>query len=189
MDKPVKKQFKRKKLNLSVKREFQMWLLVRIIGVICVSSLVAVLVLYLYSRQEISSTFYSAHIQLRRVSDLLFPVIAAGAFVSLLSGVALAIFLPQKIAGPIYRIQKGLETIGSGDLTEHIVLRKRSIFKDLAAAVNDTTANLRDRVEAVKEIQRELDGIISELKDDEAAAVVARQDAALGRLRTRAEDR
>ena len=137
---------------------------------------------------SISSTFYSAHIQLRRVSDLLLPVIASGAFVSLASGLALAIFLPQKIAGPIFRIQKGLETIGEGDLTEHIVLRRKSIFKDLAAAVNDTTASLRSRVEAVKEIQRELDQLIEKLESSEGKELSVRQNEALALLRTHQED-
>lgn len=179
-----KKQFKRKKLNLAVNREFQMWLLVRIIGVVIVSSLVAVLILYFYSRQEISSTFYSAHIQIRRVSDLLFPVMAAGAFVSLLSGMALALFLPQKLAGPIYRVQKGLEVIRDGDLTEKIVLRKNDTFMDLAESVNETTSGLRSRIEEIKGIQRELDRLITSLEHQDAAAVSARQNQALERLRT-----
>src|SRR6056297_3859872 len=84
MEETKSKKYKRKKLNLTVKREFQIWLLLRIIGVIVISTLVAVVILYFYSRQEISASFYSAHIQIRRVSDLLLPVIAAGAFISLL---------------------------------------------------------------------------------------------------------
>lgn len=179
---PIK--YKRKKLNLNVKREFQIWLLVRMIGVVLVSTLVAVLILYFYSRQEISASFYSAHIQIRRVSDLLIPVIAAGAFISLLSGIVLALFLPQKIAGPIFRIQKGLETIGTGDLTEHIVLRRNSIFKDLAAEVNTTTTSLRTRVDAVKEIQQELDQLLSTLKAEEARSLLKRQKVALESLKT-----
>jgi methyl-accepting chemotaxis protein len=176
---------KRKKLNLAVKREFQMWLLVRIIGVVLVSSLVAVLILYIYARQEISSSFYTAHIQIRRVSDLLFPVMAAGALVSLLSGIVLALFLPQKLAGPIYRVQKDLEVIKEGDLTEHIVLRRNDTLMDLADSVNETTAGLRTRIQEVKEIQQELDQVIASIEHQEAAAVSARQNAALERFRTK----
>ena len=168
-----KKRNQRKTLNLAVKREFQMWLLVRIVGVVFVSSLVAVLVLYLYSRQEISSSFYSAHIQIRRVSDLM-----------LLSGVALALFLPQKLAGPIYRVQKNLEVIREGDLTEHVVLRRNDPLTDLAASMNEATAGLRTRIQEIKEIQQALDQIIASLKHQEATEVSARQNAALDRLRT-----
>lgn len=174
----------RKNLNLTVKREFQMWLLLRIFGVVIVSSLVAVLVLYIYSRQEISSSFYSAHIQIRRVSDLLLPVIAGGAFVSLLSGLLLSLFLPQKIAGPIYCVQKSLNVIKEGDLTEKVVLRKNDTFMDLAESVNDTTSNLRDKIIKIKEIQRELDRLVASLEHTKAAEISARQSLALNGIRT-----
>ena len=180
----TKKTFKRKKLNLSVNRKFQMWLLVRIAGVVVLSSFVAVLILYLYSRQEISSNFYSAHIQLRRVSDLLFPVMAAGAFISLLSGLVLAIFLPQKIAGPVFRIQKGLKVIEEGDLSEQISLRKNDVFMDLADSVNQTTAALRGRIREIKEIQKELDRVVATLENQQAAALSGRQNQTLEHLRT-----
>jgi methyl-accepting chemotaxis protein len=177
-------RYRRQKLNLSVNRQFQMWLLVRILGVVLLSSLVAALVLYLYSRQEISSSLYTAHIQLRRVSDLLLPVMGAGAFVSLVSGMALALFLPQKIAGPVYRIDKSLCAIREGDLTEVVRLRQNDTLADLAASVNETTAALRSKIQAVKELQRELDQVVTTLGHRQAAEISARQNTALQGLRT-----
>ena len=173
--------YKRKKLNLAVKREFQFWLLVRIAGVIIVSSLVAVVILYLYSRQEISSSFYSAHIQIRRVSDLLIPVMVAGGFISLLSGVALALFLPQKLAGPIYRVQKSLEVIRDGDLTERVRLRRNDTLMDLADSVNETAAGLMVMIQEIKDIQQELHSSIEQVGAED---VSSRQNRALERLRT-----
>ncbi|MBI5444184.1 MAG: methyl-accepting chemotaxis protein [Deltaproteobacteria bacterium] len=174
----------RRKLNLSVKRQFQLWLLTRILGVVLLSALVAVLILYFYSRQEISSSFYSAHIKIRRVSDLLLPVMAAGALVSLLSGMALALFLPQKIAGPIFRIEQGLKSVREGDLTQQIRLRRNDTLMDLAAVLNETTGCLRTRIHEVKDLQRELDRLVASLEHQEAAAISARQNAVLDGFRT-----
>lgn len=173
---------KRKKINLAVKREFQVWLLIRILGVVLLSSMVAVFILYIYSRQEISSSFYSAHIQIRRVSDLLFPVMAAGAFVSLLGGMFLALFLPQKIAGPIFRVQKGLETIRDGDLTEKVMLRRNDTLKDLAESVNETAAGLQVRIQEIKRIHAEIEQVLASGKD--ISNLLVRQNAALERLHT-----
>ncbi|ADH85094.1 methyl-accepting chemotaxis protein [Desulfurivibrio alkaliphilus] len=175
---------KRKKLNLAVKRQFQYWLLTRIFGVIVLSATVAVLILYFYARQEISESFYTAHIQLRRVSDLLLPVIFAGALISLVSGMVLAFFLPQKIAGPIYRIQQGLHAIHGGDLTTQITLRRNDILTDVATQVNETAAELRLQLAEIKQHQRQLERIINTLENEEAAAAAARQKAVLNRLRT-----
>lgn len=148
--------YKRSKLNLKVKREFQKWLLLRILGVVVLSSLVAALLLYFYARQEITGSFYEAHIRIRRVSDLLLPVVLAGTFVSLLSGMLLALFLPQRIAGPIYRIETDLKAVQEGDLTFVIHLRRNDILKDFSSSVNFTVATLRDCMSKIKSNHEEL---------------------------------
>ncbi|MGV1100001.1 methyl-accepting chemotaxis protein [Thiovibrio sp. JS02] len=144
-------EYKRKKLNMAVKREFQRWLLLRIFGVVLLSSLLAALILYGYARKEVCDSFYSAHIAIRRVSDLLWPVVAAGSAVSLLSGMLLAIFLPQKIAGPIYHIERDLAAVRQGDLTVRFKLRSGDPLQDLAAQINQTIEVLRQRVKKAQE--------------------------------------
>lgn len=134
---------KRKKLNLSVKREFQRWLLIRIIGTILLSSLVAAAVLFFYARQEIGDSFYEAHLRIRHVSDLLIPVVIAGSLVSLISGTILALFLPQKIAGPIFRIEEDLRKIQEGQLDKVIKIRQGDPLQDFANTVNKTVVALR----------------------------------------------
>jgi len=135
---------KRTKLNLKVKRRFQLWLLTRIIGTILMSSLVAAAVLFFYARQEIGGSFYEAHIRIRYVSDLLIPVVIAGSLVSLLSGLVLAIFLPQKIAGPIFRMEEDLKKIQEGQLDTVIKLREGDPLQGFADIINSTVTALRE---------------------------------------------
>lgn len=144
------KKHKRKVLNTGVKKEFQRWLLIRILGTVLLSGLVAAIVLYFYSRQELGDSFYTAHITVRRVSDLLLPVILAGSAVSLISGMFLALFLPQKIAGPLYRVEQDLEPLGAGDLTVRITLRDGDTLKDFAAVVNTNIEELHGKIKAIK---------------------------------------
>lgn len=162
-------QYKRKKLNLNVNRQFQMWLLARILGTVILSSLVAACILYFYARQETTASFYEAHIKIRRVSDLLLPVIAAGSLVSLVSGTLLALFLPQKIAGPLYRVEQELAAVQKGDLTVVIKLRGRDTLQDLADSINETIAGLRKKVQAIKDAHGQLDQV---LPKDRAAETV-----------------
>ncbi|PLX50892.1 MAG: chemotaxis protein [Desulfobulbaceae bacterium] len=148
---------KRKKLNMAIKKQFQRWLLVRIAGTVMLAAGTAAVILYFYSRQELGASFYTAHITVRRVSDLLLPVILAGAGVSLLSGLLLALFLPQKIAGPLYHIENDLRLVGRGDLTVKIVLRQCDTLQDFAGVVNDAVGQLRHSVEEVQQGLRDLD--------------------------------
>lgn len=131
-------KYKRKKLNLKIKTKFQIWMLIRILGAILLSSGIAAIILYFYASQEIGESFYDAHIKIRKVSDLLLPVLLAGTFTSLLSGTILVIFLPQKIAGPIYRIEEDLKEIQNGNFNKKIKLRNGDPLQDLAKRINDT---------------------------------------------------
>lgn len=158
---PGRQFYKRKKLNLNVKREFQKWLLLRILGTIILSSLVAGLILYFYARHETTASFYEAHIKIRRVSDLLLPVIAAGSFVSLIGGAMLALFLPQKVAGPIFRIEQDLKSVRDGDMTVEIRLRKNDPLKDLASSINKTIVSIREKIQNVKEAQTKVEKSLS----------------------------
>jgi methyl-accepting chemotaxis protein len=150
------KGYKRKTLNLAVKSYFQRWLLVRIAGLTILCSLIAALVLYFYARTEITGSFFEAHVKIRRVSDLLLPVVIAGSVVSLVSGIILSLFLPQKIAGPIYRIEKDLLPIQEGDLTSLIQLREGDVLKDLVVELNKTTNEIRTKVQNSKAALAEL---------------------------------
>lgn len=165
--------YKRKKLNIGVKREFQRWLLVRILGAVMFSALVAALVLYFYARQELGESFYTAHITVRRVSDLLLPVILAGSAVSLLSGILIALFLPQKIAGPLFRVEQDLRRLAAGDLTVKIVLREDDTLQDFAAAVNAAIAELQGRVATVQQGLQDLDPDTLAAPQQEALAQLA----------------
>ena len=148
---------KRKKLNLSVKREFQKWLLLRMTAQVLLSSLVAAVILYFYARSEITDSFYTAHVTIRRVSDLLLPVVAAGSAVSFLGTLLVVIFLPQRIAGPLYRIEKRLEELKEGDLRTQIRLRRNDILQDMAATLNDCTGTLQHKIKLAQENQVQLE--------------------------------
>jgi len=161
---------KRKFLNLSVEKEFQWWLLVRIFGVIILSSALAALILFFYARHETVTSFYSAHIKIRRVSDLLLPVIFCGASVSLVAGVLLAFLLPQKIAGPIFRIEKELQAVRCGDLTVVIKLRKHDTLQTFAAKINEVIADLNS---GAKGLQIEGQKLKVALAQEDKAAIMA----------------
>ena len=172
--------YKRKKLNLKVKRDFQIWLLVRILGTIMISSIIAALILYFYASREVGDSFYQAHVEIRRVSDL----IGVGSLVSFLSGLAIAVFLPQKIAGPIFRIENDLKVIEQGDLTKQIKLRSKDIMQDLSNSINTTVGSLRAKFQDIKFTHAELEKHISENNKAEIAKSLAKQRETLDKLQT-----
>ncbi|OEU75391.1 MAG: chemotaxis protein [Desulfuromonadales bacterium C00003068] len=152
----VAKKYKRKLLNFHVKHRLQIWLMIRIGGIIILTAIVSALVLYGYARHETVNSFYDAHIKIRRLSDLLIPVVLAGSAVSLISGTVLAIFLPQKLAGPLYRIEKDLDKVQQGDLTVRIHLRTSDTLHNFAQQINETINHLDQHLSHIQHLNDEM---------------------------------
>lgn len=59
-----------------------------------------------------------------------------GVIVAILLFSVLSVYISHQVAGPVYRIKKGIEKILAGDLASPIHLRRRDDLKDLAACTN-----------------------------------------------------
>ena len=77
---------------------------------------------------------------------------------------ALSIFLSHRIAGPVYRFEKSVRAISSGDLSFQIKLRKTDELKDLADDINKMIGNLRSMVEEDKKIIKEVISVSDEIQ-------------------------
>jgi len=92
----VQKVFqKRKKLNLKVKQDFQMWLLIRVMGTVLVAIATASVILYFYSKSVVDADFLSHAEKVRKISEILPPVLLAASLTSLLAGLLIPVPAPE----------------------------------------------------------------------------------------------
>jgi len=63
----------------------------------------------------------------------------------------LSVLLSHRVAGPADKIVKSLESIGEGNLTMHIRLRKKDHLKEIAQALNGTVTNWRGTLQEIDE--------------------------------------
>ena len=75
------------------------------------------------------------------------PVI--GGFIIIVG--VLTLFVTHRIAGPIFRLKKGIRDIADGRLNEKIILRKKDEFHDVAEELNALAARFRDSFSVLKE--------------------------------------
>ena len=150
------RKYKRKYLNLQVQHRLQLWLLIRIGGIVIITAIISALILYGYARHETINSFYDAHIKIRRLSDLLIPVVMAGSAVSLIGGAIVAIFLPQKIAGPIFHIERIFKSVADGDLTARIRLRGNDTLLPFADQLNSTIQNHDQQIGQIQQLNDNL---------------------------------
>ena len=77
----------------------------------------------------------------------------------------ITLFLPIKIAGPLFRIEQDLRgKIAEGDLTAKIKLRKGDEHSDLADAVNVCLDNFRQKIETTQKLANDLESRLSVIK-------------------------
>jgi methyl-accepting chemotaxis protein len=174
---------KRKKLNLKVKQDFQIWLLTRILGTVLLTIGLASIIMYIYSRSVVDADYLSHALKVRRVSEILMPVLLAASLTSIVAGMLLALFLPQKIAGPIFRIEQDLQQIREGDLTKKVSLRCGDILVELADSVNMTIHDIRYMLQDVKKTQVNLEEKLSEVGSVEINTALQQQKDSLERFK------
>ena len=159
---------KRKKLNLKVKQDFQIWLLTRIMVTALATVVLASIFLYLYAKGVVDTEFLGFKPNVRKVSEVMLPILIAAALTSTIAGLVLALFLPQKIAGPIFRVEQDLLQIRTGDLTKVVNLRCADILKELAETLNGTIADIGHMVKDIKMSGSVLE---SKIHEGDAAAI------------------
>ncbi len=160
---------RRQRLNLKVKRDLQIWILKRTIFSILVGMIIGFLILYFFSQRELGETYWQAHITIKRVSDLLVPVIVVAGIAGFIGSLVLLIFFPQKIAGPIYRLERDFcNHLKEGDLTFKFHLRRDDPFQTLPEAINEAVGALRERVRVIARRAEAARKALEEGKNEEA---------------------
>lgn len=74
--------------------------------------------------------------------------------------VVLGIVLSHRIAGPIYRIEKFLNTVSTGDLSARLTLRKNDEFINVATAINTAIDSIKSNI---REEKAHIDGAMVEI--------------------------
>ncbi len=156
------KKDRRRKINFSVKRKMQLRLLFKILTIIFVGIGLMGLVFYLYSNREISHSYRQFHVQAKNFLDYLLPAVIASLVIAFISSLAITIFFPHKIAGPLFRIERDIkERISKGDFTVRFKLRKGDEVHDLAEALNAAMESLSEKIRKMQKNAEEVEAIMS----------------------------
>lgn len=159
--------------QILVDRSFQLsflrlWLTVGL-GLVVLSA-----AFYFFARQFLGS---------KQIDPIILRVILGmGAFILIFSALmgTLSIVLAHRVAGAAYRLEKSLDRILEGDISEVISLRKGDYLTRLAERLSRLQERLRqDRAKAV-----ELTGMLVVLRDQVPADQRPRLDEILQKLRT-----
>lgn len=130
----------------------------------CLSVLVGAIIsaafFYFYTYKELGGSHSQALLTLLGLRQNILPamVITGGIVVIFATLAVLTITLinSHEIAGPIYRLERSIESIGGGDFSLRIKFRRRDIVNGLADGVNSASESLDAKISDISREMKEI---------------------------------
>ncbi len=148
----AKKTFKRKKIL--VDKEFQAKFVFNVyLAIVIMVILLGILIVYM-SSQEMTGSVYSKITTIRSTNQIILPLV-----LKISIGVLIIAFIfvgikflkfSHKIAGPMFRFKRTLQSIKEGDLTTYIKFRKKDELQDVALLLSETIKELNRRITKIR---------------------------------------
>lgn len=162
------KAAKRGRRNIFIKKRFQTGFAVKFLALIAVESLLAVGLFWYVSRGTVITGYSGSDVVVARTGEYLLPTLLLANLavigVTAIAGFIVLLYLSHRIAGPLYRFEKTLDEVGSGDLTRRFVLREDDQMHELAEKMNWLNEGLDWALSDIQQRAGELSEITERLK-------------------------
>ncbi|MFA5320788.1 MAG: hypothetical protein WBE75_05995 [Candidatus Omnitrophota bacterium] len=164
-EKTVKKEFKRRQLFID--RDFQSKFIMKFCGIVAAGSAITIGLIYFLSLRYTSITVENSRVVVKSTADLLLPmllqtVLVVMVVVSLFTVFTTLVF-SHKIAGPLYRFRKIMQSLEDGDFSADFKLRKLDQLQELANVFNRMILKIRTELSVLKDdftaLKNKLDSI------------------------------
>ncbi len=147
-------KYVRKKRNFFIKKDFQGRIILAVFLAVIISCLFFIVIFALFSADTLTISYENNELQMGQTPSMLFKnALAANWLFLVTSGTLLviaAIIWTHRIAGPLFRFEKTLDSMNRRNLGDTIHLRGKDEGKDLATKINTFNHSLSEDLRAVK---------------------------------------
>lgn len=163
---------KYKRQSYFIKKDTQLHIIMMIVGMVTLGAILTTgLICLIYVIQYKSGNFYyvvpgTMEFKTQNIVNMILPGLISAEIAMVIISFVIGVFLSHKIAGPIYRFEKSVETIGTGDLTLNVKLRSKDEFQELAEYLNKMTLSLKERISRVKEVSEKMAMELNKLQEE-----------------------
>ena len=145
---------KNRRRNYYIDREFQTLFVLKFCSLVVMGAVISGLMVYMMSRATVTTIFENSRLTIKSTADFILPaVLLSGAVVIALIGLAaiiMTIFVSHKIAGPLYRLDKDVQEVASGNLNMVFRLRAGDEIKPLVTSLNNMVGALHSGISEAK---------------------------------------
>jgi len=142
---------KRRRIRI-VKMEFQRDFILKFCTVIIFSALTIAVIVYLLSLSSTTTVFENSRLTLKSTADFILPLLILSSLVAIIAAgsitIIITLFISHRIAGPLYRLEKDIAEVNSGNLKVEIHVRQKDELQELAKSLNQMIRTIRTMVGA-----------------------------------------
>ena len=143
-----------KRRNFFIKRDFQGRLILGYFLFVTGGCLFFIVLLGLFSADSMTISYNNHDIQFGQTPFMLIKSVLAAHWIFIVLGgaflVLAAMLITHRIAGPIFRFEKALDSMNSGNLCDTIYLRGKDEGKELAEKINTFNLQLSQSLKAIR---------------------------------------
>ena len=145
---------KNRRKNYYINKKFQRSFIIKFCLLIVLGSIMSGSIIYVMSRTTLTTFFKDSDLVIKSTADYILPAVLLSSALTIaligIATIAMTLFTSHRIAGPLYRVEKDLEEVASGDLAKRINLRKNDELKMLAQNLNNIIQRLGSDIGKIK---------------------------------------
>ncbi len=156
--------YQRKKRNFFIKKDFQGRIILAVFLAVIISCLFFIVIFGLFSADTMTISYENNELQMGQTPVMLFKNALAANWLFLVTCGSLvviaAIIGTHRIAGPLFRFEKTLDSMNKRNLSNTIHLRGKDEGKDLASKINDFNHALSEDLRTAKKYSGAINDLI-----------------------------
>ena len=157
----MKRSNANKRKNYFIRKGFQKNFIIKFCSLIIVGSILSGMLIFMMSRSTVTTTFKNSRLGIKSTADYILPAVLLSSFVNIFlisfAAIAITLFTSHRIVGPLYRIEKDIDEMASGNLSKKFSLRKSDEIKSLADSLNNMIQSLRNDMKDIKHVFSEIE--------------------------------
>jgi len=149
-----------------IDRSFQASFIFKFCIVVILSSIIIAGAIFLLSQGSTTVAIENTQVVVKKTADFIAPIVSwVLIIVTILSAIVvglICLFVSHKIAGPLYRIKKEVETLADGNLKANFNIRSSDQLQELAKSLDKMVKSIKGNR---KEIVSKLDNLRTFLRE------------------------
>ncbi|AGF78345.1 methyl-accepting chemotaxis protein [Desulfocapsa sulfexigens DSM 10523] len=172
-----------KRRNYFIKKNFQGKLILGYFLFMVVGCLVFAVILTLLSADSMTMTYQNNDLRLGQTPFILIKELVTAHWIFIVLGSAIvvvcAMFITHRLAGPMFRLERAVDNMVSGQLDDVVYLREKDEGKELAAKLNQFNSQLSKNIGEIRKRSKNIDDLLAQYSSIEQSETTAEDCASI----------